>query len=318
MTPPTDAQFYAQMTLIRQTEQAFFDLYARGLMAGTVHTSIGQEAGAVGVIAALDRKCDVIFSNHRAHGHFLAYCDDVEGLVAELLGRRTGVVGGVGGTQHLHTRNLYTNGIQGGIVPNAVGAALAEKLDGSGAIVTVFLGDGTMGEGVVYESMNLAALWQLPVLFVLEDNHYAQSTPKHLEHAGSLADRPRAFGIATHDLTGGPAHTMAGALDVTEVYAAACTAAAYVREHSAPYFLALPTYRLAPHSKGDDTRQSDELAAAWSRDPLDRIGGRLEPGERAQLDVTAANRVRQAIDAALAEAPQSLTDFAAGARWQPA
>ena len=265
MTPPTDAQFYAQMTLIRQTEQAFFDLYARGLMAGTVHTSIGQEACAVGVVAALDPERDVIFSSHRAHGHFLAYCDDVEGLVAELLGRRTGVVGGVGGTQHLHTRNLYTNGIQGGIVPNAVGAALAEKLDGSGAIVTVFLGDGTLGEGVVYESMNLASLWQLPVLFVLEDNHYAQSTPKHLEHAGSLADRPRAFGIATHDLTGGPAHTMADALDVTEVYAAACTAVGYVREHGAPYFLALPTYRLAPAFEG--RRHA----------PARRAGRRLEP-----------------------------------------
>ena len=290
MTPPTDTQFYAQMTLIRQTEQAFFDLYARGLMAGTVHTSIGQEACAVGVVAALDQERDVIFSSHRAHGHFLAYCDDVDGLVAELLGRRTGVVGGVGGTQHLHTRNLYTNGIQGGIVPNAVGAALAEKLAGSGAIVTVFLGDGTMGEGVVYESMNLASLWQLPVLFVLEDNHYAQSTPKHLEHAGSLADRPRAFGIATHDLTGGSAHTMAAALDVTEIYAAACTAVTHVRERGAPYFLALPTYRLAPHSKGDDTRQRDELAAAWDRDPLERLGGRLEPGERARLDAAAAAR----------------------------
>ncbi|MFN8468785.1 MAG: thiamine pyrophosphate-dependent dehydrogenase E1 component subunit alpha [Caldilineaceae bacterium] len=318
MTPPTDAQFYAQMTLIRQTEQAFFDLYARGLMAGTVHTSIGQEACAVGVVAALDRERDVIFSSHRAHGHFLAYCDDVDGLVAELLGRRTGVVGGVGGTQHLHTRNLYTNGIQGGIVPNAVGAALAEKLNGSGAIVTVFLGDGTLGEGVVYESMNLASLWQLPLLFVLEDNHYAQSTPKHIEHAGSLADRPRAFGIATHDLTGGPTHTMAAALDVSEVYAAACTAVAYVRDRCAPYFLALPTYRLAPHSKGDDTRLSEELAAAWSRDPLERLGSRLDPGEREELDAAAAARVQKAIDAALAEAPQSLAQFAEGARWQPA
>jgi TPP-dependent pyruvate/acetoin dehydrogenase alpha subunit len=313
----SDASFYAQMTLIRQTEEAFFDLYARGLMAGTVHTSIGQEACAVGMVASLDKARDVIFSSHRAHGHFLAYCEDVEGLVAELLGRRTGVVGGIGGTQHLHVRNFYTNGIQGGIVPNAVGAALAEKLTGSGAIVTVFLGDGTMGEGVVYESMNLASLWQLPVLFVLEDNHYAQSTPKHLEHAGSLADRPRAFGIATRDLTGGPAHMMADALDVTEVYAAACTAVAYVRERCAPFFLALPTYRLAPHSKGDDTRQREELAAAWSREPLERLGRRLEPAARAQLDAAAAERVQSAIAAALAEEPQSRAEFAARAQWQP-
>jgi TPP-dependent pyruvate/acetoin dehydrogenase alpha subunit len=312
----SDASFYAQMTLIRQAEQAFFDLYARGLMAGTVHTSIGQEACAVGVVAALDKERDVIFSSHRAHGHFLAYCDDVDGLVAELLGRRTGVVGGVGGTQHLHVRNLYTNGVQGGIVPNAVGAALAEKLDGSGAIVTVFLGDGTLGEGVVYESMNLAALWQLPVLFVLEDNQYAQSTPKQLEHAGRLADRPRAFGIATHDLTPDPAGPAMDALDVAEVYAAACTAVAHVRQQCAPYFLALHTYRLAPHSKGDDTRSRAEIDAAWARDPLRRLGDRLPPENRAELDAAAAARVQAAVDAALAQPPQSRAEFAEQARWQ--
>jgi TPP-dependent pyruvate/acetoin dehydrogenase alpha subunit len=315
MMAPTDAAFYAQMTLIRQTEQAFFDLYGRGLMAGTVHTSIGQEACAVGVVAALDPRRDVLFSSHRAHGHFLAFCDDAEGLVAELLGRRTGVVGGVGGTQHLHAPNLYTNGIQGGIVPNAVGAALAEKLDGSGAVVTVFLGDGTLGEGVVYESMNLAALWELPLLFVLEDNQYAQSTPKHLEHAGRLADRPRAFGITTADLTP-PAGETAPALDVTEVYAAACTAVDYVRARSAPYFLALHTYRLAPHSKGDDMRSPTELAAAWAQDPLARLGARLDPALREALDAAAAARVGRAIDAALAERPQTREEFAELARWQ--
>ena len=108
------------------------------------------------------------------------------------------------------------------------------------------------------------------------------------------------------------------ALDVTEVYAAACTAVAYVRERCAPYFLALPTYRLAPHSKGDDTRQHEELAAAWSRDPLERLRSRLAPGECAELDAAAAARVQRAIDAALEEAPQSLAQFAEGARWQPA
>lgn len=325
--PPTDSDFYAQMTLIRQVEQAFFDLYARGLMAGTVHTSIGQEACAAGVIAALDKTRDVVFSSHRAHGHFLVYSDDVEGLVAELLGRSTGVVGGVGGTQHLHTGNLYTNGIQGGIVPNAAGAALAEKLNGSNAVVAVFLGDGTLGEGVVYESMNLAALWQLPLLFVLEDNGYAQSTPRPRAHAGHLADRPRAFGIATHDLTGTRALTDAephappdkfGALDVQEVYAAAATAVAYVRSRCAPYFLALRTYRLAPHSKGDDTRSREEVAAAWTCDPLARLGERLGPSQRAELDAAAAARVQAAIAAALAAPVQTRARFAERAQWQPA
>jgi TPP-dependent pyruvate/acetoin dehydrogenase alpha subunit len=340
----SDSAFYAQMTLIRRTEQAFFDLYARGLMAGTVHTSIGQEACAAGAISALDKGRDVIFSSHRAHGHYLAYCDDVEGLVAELLGRSSGVVGGVGGTQHLHKHNLYTNGIQGGIVPNAVGAALAEKLEGNGAIVAVFLGDGTLGEGVVYESMNLAALWQLPVLFVLEDNGYAQSTPRRLEHAGVLADRPRAFGIKTIDLTiesGDRAGTgdlaLAQAADgtpiksewraeaetgttagVLEIYTAACEAVQFVREQCRPCFLALPTYRLAPHSKGDDMRSAQELSSAWARDPLERLGISLEPQVRAELDAAAERRVQAAVERALAQKVQSAAEFAEQARWQPA
>jgi TPP-dependent pyruvate/acetoin dehydrogenase alpha subunit len=305
---PSELSFYTQMTLIRQTEQAFFALYERGLLAGTVHTSIGQEACAVGVLAALDRERDVIFSNHRAHGHYLAYCDDVEGLVAELLGRRSGVAGGVGGTQHLYRRNFYTNGIQGGIVPNAAGAALAEKLAGSGATVTVFLGDGTLGEGVVYESMNLASLWSLPLLFVLEDNGYAQSTPKQLVHAGELIDRPAAFGIATAAVVADHPAT---------VYAAASQAVAQVRATSRPCFLALSTYRLAPHSKGDDLRDAAELAAAQARDPLEQLGRKLDPAARAAADAAAAQRVETAITAALAERAQTLAEFAEAARWLP-
>ena len=308
MMRPADLSFYTQMTLIRQTEQAFFALYERGLLAGTVHTSIGQEACAVGVMAALDRERDVVFSSHRAHGHYLAYCDDVEGLVAELLGRRSGLVGGVGGTQHLHRRNFYSNGIQGGIVPNAAGAALAEKLAGSGAIVAVFLGDGTMGEGVVYESMNLASLWSLPLLFVLEDNGYAQSTPKGLVHAGELLDRPAAFGMATRRIA---------ADDPAAVYAAAAAAVAQVRGARGPFFLALTTYRLAPHSKGDDLRDRSELAAAHARDPLAALGRKLADGERAGADAAAAARIDRAIAAALGEGAQTLTDYAEQVRWEP-
>lgn len=294
------------MTLIRQTEEAFFALYERGLLAGTVHTSIGQEACAVGVMAALDHERDVVFSSHRAHGHYLAWCDDVDGLVAELLGRRSGVVGGVGGTQHLHRRNFYTNGIQGGIVPNAAGAALAEKLAGSGAIVTVFLGDGTLGEGVVYESMNLAALWSLPLLFVLEDNGYAQSTPKSLVHAGDLLDRPAAFGIRAQRVIAG---------DPTAVHAAAVAAVASVRTECRPFFLALQTYRLAPHSKGDDLRDLTELAGARDRDPLALLGSRLPPDARAAADAAAARRIEAAVATALAEPVQSLAEFQERAPW---
>lgn len=263
------------MQLIRRTEQTFFDLYARGLMAGTVHTSIGQEACAVGVLNALDRAHDVVFSSHRAHGHFLAYCDDVEGLVAELLGKRSGVVGGIGGTQHLHVRNLYTNGVQGGIIPNAVGAAFAETLKASGAIVTAFLGDGTMGQGVVYEGMNVASLWSLPMLFVLEDNQYAQSTHRRDEHAGSLPHRPQPFGIECAEIE---------ADDVFAVFAAAQDAVNFVRNKRRPFFLTLHTYRLAPHSKGDDMRSTEELQHYWALDPLAKLAANLSAATRAAID----------------------------------
>jgi len=285
-------RFYAQMQLIRRTEQTFFDLYSRGLMAGTVHTSIGQEACAVGVVNALDRAGDVIFSSHRAHGHFLAYCDDVEGLVAELLGRRSGVVGGIGGTQHLHTRNLYTNGVQGGIVPNAVGAAFAEKHKQSGAIVTVFLGDGTLGQGVVYESMNVASLWSLPLLFVLEDNQYAQSTHRRDEHAGALAQRAQPFGIECAEIE---------ADDVFAVYAAAQHAVAHVRSQNRPFFLTLHTYRLAPHSKGDDTRSAEELQRYWARDPLARLAAALPDAQRNVIDAAIEARLADGVTTALAD-----------------
>ena len=287
------------MQLIRRTEQTFFDLYGRGLMAGTVHTSIGQEACAVGVVNALDRARDVIFSSHRAHGHFLAYCDDVEGLVAELLGKRSGVVGGVGGTQHLHARNLYTNGVQGGIVPNAVGAAFAEQHKQSGAIVTVFLGDGTMGQGVVYESMNVAALWSLPLLFVLEDNQYAQSTHRRDEHAGSLAQRAQPFGIESAEIE---------ADDVFAVHAAAQHAVAYIRSQRRPFFLTLHTYRLAPHSKGDDTRSAEELQRYWARDPLARLAATLPDAQRAAIDAAIEQRIEKAVAVALSDEIGGLGD----------
>ncbi|HEY52541.1 MAG TPA: thiamine pyrophosphate-dependent dehydrogenase E1 component subunit alpha, partial [Caldilineae bacterium] len=246
------ARYYRQMLTIRRVEETLLALFSQGKVRGTVHTSIGQEACAVGVIDAIDVDKDIIFSNHRAHGHFLAYCDDVEGLIAEVTGHPAGVCGGIGGTQHLHKRNLYTNGIQGGMVPNAVGSAVAEKHKGTGAITLVFIGDGTLGQGVVYESFNIAALWSAPVLFVVENNQYAQSTPYTLEHAGRLTERASPFGIRSHAIR---------ADDVFSVRDAAREAVAYVREQCAPYFLHLETYRLAAHSKGDDLRPQEEIDA---------------------------------------------------------
>jgi TPP-dependent pyruvate/acetoin dehydrogenase alpha subunit len=295
---PFDAEparaFYSRMYLIRTVESSLLELFARGELTGTIHTCIGQEACAVGVVDALDKQRDMLFSNHRAHGHYLAWCDDVEGLLAEIMGRKTGVCGGWGGSQHLHTRNFYTNGIQGGIVPNAAGAALAARMLRSGAISVVFLGDGTMGQGVVYESLNVASLWSLPVLFVLEDNGYAQTTPKHLAHAGELTGRARAFNVDTR---------VVAADDVFVVHAAAAEAAGQVREVQRPFFLALRTYRLSPHSKGDDFRSAAEIESYRARDPLTRLGLRLPDDVRRAVEEQTRRRVRRAIERARESPP---------------
>ena len=161
-------ELYKKMVLIRKVEESLLDLFSKGKLFGTTHTYIGQEANAVGIISNMN-KDDIIFSNHRCHGHYLTFTDDVKGLIAELMGKNTGVCGGKGGSQHICKGNFYSNGVQGGIVPNAVGMAYAEKKLGRKSITAVFLGDGTLGQGVVYEAMNIASLWSLPIIFVIEN-----------------------------------------------------------------------------------------------------------------------------------------------------
>jgi TPP-dependent pyruvate/acetoin dehydrogenase alpha subunit len=295
------------MYLVRIVEQQLLDLYSQGMLFGTVHTSIGQEACDVGIINALDISKDIIFSNHRAHGQFLAYCGDVPGLISEIMGKRTGVCGGIGGSQHLHKFNLYTNGIQGGIVPNAVGAALAEKMNRTGAVTVVFLGDGTMGQGTVYESFNSASLWSLPVLFVLEDNGIAQSTPKTLEHAGSLSSRASSFEIDWAEVL---------ADDVFRVYSAASQAVDFVRFQQRPFFLSLITQRLGPHSKGDDTRSVEEIRRIRENDPLIRLAGQIPERIRVEIEQTTSAQVEEAVRQAKEAEAQTLEEFEAVAACQ--
>jgi len=197
-----------------------------------------------------------------------------------LMGKATGLVGGRGGSQHIHWRNFYSNGIQGGIVPVATGMALAEKNRQTGSIVLAFLGDGTLGEGAVYESLNIAALWSLPILFVVENNRYAQTTPIEKAVAGSIAGRFAAFEIPVweRDTT-----------DVLDIRAAAAEAADSVRRNGRPAGLILHTYRFSAHSKGDDVRAPAEIARAKEKDPLAVHGSRLAAAVRtkAEAEVTA-------------------------------
>jgi 2-oxoisovalerate dehydrogenase E1 component len=251
-------ELFAKAMMIRGVEQRLLDLFSEGKLFGTVHTCIGQEWSGIAVAEAL-RDGDMIFTGHRGHGHFLAFTGDIEGLIAEVMGRQAGVCGGRGGSQHLCSRGVFSNGIQGGIVPVAAGLALAQQLRATDRIAVVFIGDGTLGEGAVYESFNIASKWDLPLLIVLENNLYAQSTSQKETLAGDIGARAAAFGIKT-------AH--ADTWDLARLMSTAAQCVSAVREQGSTHFLQIDTYRLMAHSKGDDDRDPAEVKTYWKRDPL--------------------------------------------------
>jgi TPP-dependent pyruvate/acetoin dehydrogenase alpha subunit len=185
---------YYDMVFIREFELRVLKLFSEGKLFGTTHAYIGQEANAVGVISNLNHD-DIVVSNHRCHGHYLAFKNNPYELLCELMGKEDGSCGGRGGSQHIYDDNFFTNGIQGGIVPLAAGLAFAEKEKGSSKIVAIFIGDGTLGQGVLYEGLNITSKWELPLLFVLENNRYAQSTKIEHTLSGTVSERFTAFGI---------------------------------------------------------------------------------------------------------------------------
>lgn len=277
------------MFLIRKFEERALAEFSSGKLVGTTHAYIGQEANAAGIFPHLNEG-DIIWSNHRCHGHFLAYGGPADRLAAELMGKATGLVGGRGGSQHIHWRNFYSNGIQGGIVPVAAGMAFAQKLDGTGNIAIVFIGDGTLGEGVVYETLNLASLRDLPLLIILEDNGFAQTTPKELGISGSMTARFEAFGIKTFELTSS---------DVLEISEVAGKAVEQVRARVAPAALILHTHRFSAHSKGDDTRDKDLIRQLKTNfDPLTIHSKRLDPIEIERIEQKCLVLIEQAFNLA--------------------
>ncbi|HMN13688.1 MAG TPA: thiamine pyrophosphate-dependent dehydrogenase E1 component subunit alpha [Bellilinea sp.] len=291
---PPSAELYRQLYLIRQFEETILREYRSGAFSGTTHTCLGQEANAVGIISQLDAE-DIVISNHRCHGHFLAYGGSPRALFAELMGRETGVCGGRGGSQHLHWRNFYSNGILGSTMPLAAGMALAEKRKRSGALTCIFTGDGAMGEGSVYEALNLISLWQLPVLIVVENNRIAQTTPTRLAMAGSLFKRFESFGIFVKAFE---------TSDVEMIAEKAAPIIDSVRAYSQPAALILDTWRFGPHSKSDDTRSDEQISQLrQTYDPLQGQSARLELKELAQIEEQVDAEVQQAFQQALADAP---------------
>ncbi len=268
----TPRSAYSFGLLIRETEQALLRLFSQGLLSGTTHTCLGQELCQMSVARALNDPDDVIFSNHRNHGHFLTYSGDFFGLVAEIMGREGGVCGGIGGSQHLAFRGFHSNGVQGGMSAIAVGHGLALRNRGSG-IAAVVIGDGTLGQGLIYESLNLASVWESPVLFVVENNGIAQTTLTSATTGGSIDERALAFGIDEWRVD----DSSPDFLEQVE------SVVALVRASRRPGFLVIDTQRMGPHSKGDDLRDPSEMAAIRERDPLEQMGRRLSESDRREL-----------------------------------
>ncbi|MBA2596552.1 MAG: thiamine pyrophosphate-dependent dehydrogenase E1 component subunit alpha [Chloroflexota bacterium] len=255
---------YERMTQIRVFEDLAGKNFAAGLVPGFVHLYAGEEAVAVGVCSQLTDN-DFITSTHRGHGHCIAKGVDIAGMVAELMGKSTGICKGKGGSMHIadvEKGMLGANGIVGGGIPLACGAALTAKTLGTGGVAVCFFGDGAANQGTFHEGLNLAAIWNLPVVFVCENNGYAESTPVRYHcSASDIANRASAYEI--------PGVVVDG-LDVFAVYEAASEAIARARRGDGPSLLEAKTYRFYGHFQGDQVtyRTSDELETFKKRDPI--------------------------------------------------
>jgi 2-oxoisovalerate dehydrogenase E1 component len=297
---------------IRKVEEKFLELFSLGKLNGTVHTCVGQEFSALAFAGQLKKK-DFIFSNHRCHGHYLAFTGDTRGLLAELLGKASGTCGGIGSSQHLCHNNFFSNGIQGGIIPVAAGYALGNKLNHNDAIGIVFIGDGTLGEGTLYETMNIISKWEIPLLIVCENNFYAQSTPQNVNLAGDILDRARAFGIHTaQGDTWSPDTLMDKAREAID----------YVRKEVKPCFFLVETYRLNAHSKGDDDRDPTEVAAYREKDFL-HVFRNESPAYYEKYQDTVNKEIDSLVEEILTEEELSLDAYytrpetSTAAHWKP-
>ncbi len=257
---------YRKMLTIRLFEEAVNELYTSAKMPGLAHLYIGEEAVAVGVCAAL-RRDDYITSTHRGHGHCLAKGAAVDRMFAELLGKEAGFCRGKGGSMHIadpEAGNLGANAIVAGSAGIATGAALSAKMRGTDQVTGCFFGEGALGQGVLYEVMNMASLWKVPVIYVCEDNLYNEYTPRTETTAGSMQARAEAFGIPAIEVDG---------QDVRAVYAAAIAAVDRARRGAGPTFLICHTYRFRGHHVGDINRsyyrtKDEEQQWTAQRDPL--------------------------------------------------
>ncbi|MBD3391221.1 MAG: pyruvate dehydrogenase (acetyl-transferring) E1 component subunit alpha [Chitinivibrionales bacterium] len=291
------------MYTIRVFESECIKLYRQGLIRGYYHPYLGEEAVGTGVCAALGKQ-DYIVSTHRGHGHCIARGADVKHMVAEVLGKETGYCLGLGGSMHIAditVGNLGANGIVGGGIPLGVGAALASKIRKEDRVVAIFFSDGASNNGVFAESLNLAGAWSLPVVFVLENNHYAVCTPVEKScKADDLYTIGQGFGIESHMVDGN---------DVLEVYAAAQEAVAKCRKAKGPVLIEAKTYRHGGHHVNDPGAYmpQDRLEYFKSRDPVTLGKGHaMSIGKATKNDIAKIDKaVQKEMDEAVAFAKES-------------
>ena len=294
--PETLRRALRQMYLIRRFEEGAEDSYMRGLIHGTMHLSIGQEASAVGSCLGL-RDSDQITSTHRGHGHCIAKGADVARMFAEFFGKETGYCRGRGGSMHIAdvTRgNLGANGIVGGGLPIAVGAALSMKMQGRDDVVVCFFGDGANNEGAFHEALNMAAIWKLPVVFVCENNKYGMSVSTERSTAvPRIADRAAAYAMPGVTVDGNSVSAVAEAVD---------GAVARARAGEGPSLVENLTYRQRGHSRSDRNRyRSKEEIKAWiARDPIPRFEAEIR--EYGIMDEGAIAALRAEVEAEIAAA----------------
>jgi pyruvate dehydrogenase E1 component alpha subunit len=289
-------EMFEKMLLIRSFEEKALSLFKTGTMHGTMHPYIGEEATATGVCCALEPR-DIISSTHRGHGHVIAKGIDLNRMMAEFMGKQDGYCRGRGGSMHIadiKSGNLGANGVVGGGIPLAVGAGLTMRMKRQDRVVACFFGDGATNEGSFHESLNLASIWKLPVLFICEDNKYGMSTHRSRSMAvDDIAVRAMSYGMKAQTVDGN---------DVIAVYEAVKKARQYVRSNG-PVLLVCDTYRYHGHSKSDKNkyRTADEIESWKKKDPISRMRadlvsqGLFAAAELDAMETAARQRIEDAV-----------------------
>jgi pyruvate dehydrogenase E1 component alpha subunit len=307
LTGPHAYDLLAQMVLIRQFEEKCVELYSGGSIRGFLHLYIGEEANAVGVMQALGAE-DAVVATYREHGHALARGISAGAIMAEMYGKAQGTSRGRGGSMHIYdaaTRFYGGNAIVGGGLPLAVGLALADKMQGRNRVTCCFFGEGASAEGEFHESLNLAALWDLPVLFVCENNLYAMGTAlERSESQTNIYTHAQSFDMPAEEVDG---------MDVLAVEAAARRACSKIRKQGGPYFLENKTYRFRAHSMFDAElyRDKTEVEKWKARGPIVTFTDKLK--SEGLLEVADI----EAIERAAADQVAKAVAFAEQAEWEP-